>query len=190
MPAHFLRTGCLRAAIFSMAMSGTCVAKQQDNTAANKDNAPAADQQKNDPADRDLAKQIRQSITGDKDLSTSAHNVKVIVRNGEVTRKGPVESDGEKATVESKATSLAGPGKVQNQLTVKNGTHLTDHRQERVEVYTKRSLMRKPQTKCSHEVRKSLISLPDGKPRKPPKDIQASWYVTPRTRILINLLQG
>jgi hyperosmotically inducible periplasmic protein len=117
------RTTYLGVAILGTAVSGACLAQQPDNTAANKNNTPSADQQKNDSADRDLAKQIRKSITDDKSLSTYAHNVKVIVRNGDVTLKGPVQSDDEKATVESKATSLAGSGKVHNELTVKNGAN-------------------------------------------------------------------
>jgi hyperosmotically inducible periplasmic protein len=119
--ANFLRTGCLSVAILGTALSGASMAQEPDNTGANKDNTTSADQQKNNPADRDLAKKIRQSIMDDKNLSTYAHNVKVIVRNGEVTLKGPVKSDDEKASVESKATELAGAGKVQNQLTVKSG---------------------------------------------------------------------
>ena len=93
--------------------------QQPDNTANNKQEMPTADQQKESPADRDLAKKIRRSIMDDKNLSTYAHNIKVIVRDGEVTLKGPVKSDDERAAIESKASSIAGTGKVQNQLTVK-----------------------------------------------------------------------
>jgi hyperosmotically inducible protein len=54
----------------------------------------------------------------DKDLSTYAHNVKVITSNGRVTLKGPVDSEEEKNKVFADATS-ATSGKVINQLTVK-----------------------------------------------------------------------
>lgn len=95
--------------------------QQPDNTSANKNSqgTPTADQQKETPADRDLAKKIRQSIVSDKSLSTYAHNVKVVVRDGNVTLKGPVKSEDEKAAVESKATALAGTGRVENDLTLK-----------------------------------------------------------------------
>jgi len=74
-----------------------------DNTKANKDNTPTADQQKEKKSDRQTAQQIRKAITGDKSLSTYAHNVKVIVQDGTVTLKGPVRSDDEKKNIEQKA---------------------------------------------------------------------------------------
>jgi hyperosmotically inducible periplasmic protein len=94
-------------------------AQQADNTGANKQNNTTADQQKNDPADRELAQKIRQSINSDKTLSTNGHNVKVIVRNGMVTLKGPVNSEEEKKNIEGKAADLTGADKVTNKLTVK-----------------------------------------------------------------------
>lgn len=97
---------------------------QPDNTANNKgDNdkgAVTADQQKMNPADREMTKKIRKSITSDSSLSTYAHNVKVIVRDGTVTLKGPVKSEDEKNAVGSKASDIAGADKVQNELTVKS----------------------------------------------------------------------
>jgi hyperosmotically inducible protein len=97
---------------------------QPDNTASNKgDNkkgAMTADQQKETAADRELAKKIRKSIASDSSLSTYAHNVKVIVRDGMVTLKGPVKSDDEKNAVGAKANEIAGADKVQNELTVKS----------------------------------------------------------------------
>jgi osmotically-inducible protein OsmY len=93
--------------------------RQTDNTGANKQNNTTADQQKNDPADRELAQKIRQSINSDTSLSLDGHNVKVIVRNGLVTLKGPVKSEEEKKNIEGKAADLAGADKVTNKLTVK-----------------------------------------------------------------------
>ncbi len=97
---------------------------QPDNTKNNQgDNdkgAVTADQQKMNPADRDLAKKIRRSIASDSSLSTYAHNVKVIVRDGMVTLKGPVKSEDEKNAIGSKASDIAGADKVQNELTVKS----------------------------------------------------------------------
>jgi hyperosmotically inducible protein len=93
-----------------------------DNTKVNKGDraqgAVTADQQKENPADRDLAKKIRQSVVGDKSLSTYAHNVKIVARDGQVTLKGPVRSETEKASIEAKATEIAGAGKVTSEITV------------------------------------------------------------------------
>lgn len=98
--------------------------EQPDNTANNKgDNkkgAMTADNQKESTVDRELAKKIRKSIVGDSSLSTYAHNVKVIVRDGMVTLKGPVKSEEEKTAVGARAKNIAGADKVQNQLTVKS----------------------------------------------------------------------
>ena len=56
----------------------------------------------------------------DKSLSTYAHNVKVISQDGVVTLKGPVHSEDEKKSIESKATEVAGSSaKVNNEITVK-----------------------------------------------------------------------
>ena len=93
-----------------------------DNTKVNKadraNGAVTADQQKENAADRDLAKKIRQAVVGDKSLSTYAHNVKIVAQNGQVTLKGPVRSDAEKTSIEAKATEIAGAGKVTNEITV------------------------------------------------------------------------
>src|SRR6266566_2755577 len=96
---------------------------KQDNTQVNKrDRNPGevtADQQKETAADRDLAAKIRREITKDKSLSTYGHNVKIIVRDGVVTLKGPVRSDAEVQTIAATASPIAGgDAKVTNQLSV------------------------------------------------------------------------
>jgi hypothetical protein len=82
-------------------------------------NEPTADQQKDNPADRALTQQIRQSLMDDKSLSTYARNVKIITRNGQVTLQGPVRSEAEKQMIEKKATEVAGANKVTSELDVK-----------------------------------------------------------------------
>ena len=77
-----------------------------------------ADQQKMNPADRELTRKIRSAIMSDKSLSTYAHNVKIISREGKVTLKGPVRSDDEKAAVLNKATDIAGQQNVIDELQV------------------------------------------------------------------------
>jgi len=95
-----------------------------DNTKMNQRdqnrNEPTADQQKETRTDRDITQQIRQSIMNDKSLSTYAHNVKIITQDGQVALKGPVRSESEKQTIETKATEVAGANKVTNDLNVKS----------------------------------------------------------------------
>ena len=61
---------------------------------------------------------IRQAIVGDKSLSTYAHNVKILARDGKVTLRGPVRSDAEKKTVAEAAAGVVGADNVTNELTV------------------------------------------------------------------------
>jgi hyperosmotically inducible periplasmic protein len=93
-----------------------------DNTKVNQrdrdQSQPTADQQKENKPDREIAKEIRQSIMNDKSLSTYAHNVKIITREGKVTLKGPVRSEEEKDKVAAAASTVAGEGNVTNEITV------------------------------------------------------------------------
>ena len=90
-----------------------------DNSAQNKDQGLTADNQANAKMDRTTTANIRKAIIADKDLSTYAHNVKMITVNGAVTLKGPVTSDGEKEKVASDAASVVSADKITNHLTVK-----------------------------------------------------------------------
>ena len=116
----------VRATLFvgvSMLVASASIAQTPaDNTKANardrSKGAVTADQQKENAGDRDIASRIRQSIVSEKSLSTYAHNVKVIVRDGRVTLKGPVRSKDERETVEAKAIEVAGAGHVTNQITI------------------------------------------------------------------------
>ena len=126
-----MHTRRITQAINALLLSSACslialpaVAQQTapDNTKVNKADrakgAVTADQQKENAADRDLAKKIRQAVVGDKSLSTYAHNVKIVAQDGQVTLKGPVRSETEKTSIEAKATEIAGAGKVTNEITV------------------------------------------------------------------------
>ena len=110
-------------------LGGIAIAQQDnsqqvpaDNTKVNQrdrnQSEATADQQKGNSTDRELARQIRHAIVKDNSLSTDAHNVKIIAQNGSVTLEGAVKSDEEKQAIESKATELAGAGKVTNELHV------------------------------------------------------------------------
>jgi osmotically-inducible protein OsmY len=93
-----------------------------DNTKVNQQDRqqsePTADQQKNNTSDVELTRQIRRSLTGDKSLSTYAHNVKVVAQNGRVTLKGPVRSDAEKSAILAKAAEIAGQTNINDEITV------------------------------------------------------------------------
>ena len=95
---------------------------QADNTKVNKpDQAagrPTADQQNNSKSDVAITRAIRRALIADKNLSTYAHNVKVITQHGDVTLKGPVRSAEEKNVVEAKATDVAGAGHVTDQISI------------------------------------------------------------------------
>jgi osmotically-inducible protein OsmY len=88
------------------------------NQGDNNKGAVTADQQKMDPADRNITKQIRSAIYKDKSLSTYAHNIKVISQDGKVTLKGPVRTADEKDSIGAKAASVVGAENVTNQIEV------------------------------------------------------------------------
>jgi len=122
-------TDCFRVISLGTVLALGCSLQAADDKPAKADNskmnkgdraegAVTADQQKMNAADRELAQKVRKAITADKSLSTYAHNVKVVARDGAVTLKGPVRSAEEKTAVEAKATEAAGTGKVTNELTI------------------------------------------------------------------------
>lgn len=80
--------------------------------------AATADRQKTSAEDQELTRKIRAAVTADKSLSTYAHNVKIITREGIVTLKGPVRSSEEKNAVLSKAREIAGEGNVTDKMDV------------------------------------------------------------------------
>jgi osmotically-inducible protein OsmY len=93
-----------------------------DNTRMNKGDAQSdattADRQKMNPADRTTTQKIRAEIMKDKSLSTYAHNVKIVTRDGKVTLKGPVRTEEERASVEGKARAIAGDDNVTSQIEI------------------------------------------------------------------------
>lgn len=70
-------------------------------------------------ADRTLTQRIRQAIVADESLSTTAKNVKVMMINGVVTLRGPVNSLQEKGSIAATAQHIAGTNNVDNQLEIK-----------------------------------------------------------------------
>jgi hyperosmotically inducible protein len=77
-------------------------------------------EKREDEADREIARGIRQSIMLDKVLFTHAPNVKIISQNGIVTLKGSVPSQKEKSAIEAKAAEIVGEDGVLSQLEVQS----------------------------------------------------------------------
>jgi len=127
---HLSKSNILTFALLLPSLAGAVYAQstdtkpKPDNTAVNKrDRNPdeaAADQQKMNKADRALTARIREALMADKNLSTYAHNVKIISQDGTVTLKGPVRSDDEVKSIMAKAIEGTGSAdKVINQMSVK-----------------------------------------------------------------------
>lgn len=77
-----------------------------------------ADSQSNMTSDLKITQRIRKSVMADKNLSTYAHNVKIVSVNGAVTLNGVVRSAHEKSVVEMKARAIAGKNHVTDGLTI------------------------------------------------------------------------
>ena len=104
-------------------VSGNGSVVAADNTKVNQRDLNAneltADQAKSNRTDRETARLIRHEIYSDKSLSSYAHNVKIIARDGKVTLKGPVRTAVEKAAVETKAKEIAGATNVTSEISIK-----------------------------------------------------------------------
>ena len=123
----------IRSVVYTFALSGFLVAgglqaqstqTAPDNTKVNKgdrstQSTNADKAMKNNLSDRQVEAHIRREIVKDKNLSTYAHNIKIVSSNGKVTLRGPVRSDEEKQTVEQYAKKYAADQNVINELTVK-----------------------------------------------------------------------
>jgi len=114
-----------RSIFAAVAVSGLltipCIGQTQpDNSANNKDHAVTADSQSHATAsDREITRNVRKAIMGDKGLSSYAHNVKVVTVNGAVTLKGPVHSEEEKQKIQADAASVVSADAITNDLSVK-----------------------------------------------------------------------
>jgi hyperosmotically inducible protein len=86
---------------FAQSSSTQDTTTKPDNSAQNKDQnqGKTADNQPDAKSDRSTTAAVRRAIVADKDLSTYAHNIKIITTNGTVTLKGPVKSEEEKQKV-------------------------------------------------------------------------------------------
>jgi hyperosmotically inducible periplasmic protein len=106
------------AALLPAAFALRATAQQPDNTKTNQAGGTTADQQKNGMSDIEITRKIRHAIVEDKSLSTYAHNIKIITKDGSVTLKGPVKSEDEKSAIEAKAATVAGAANVTDEIQV------------------------------------------------------------------------
>ena len=90
----------------------------EKNTRDRDDQSKTATDQSNNPVDIKLTADIRKRVVGDDSLSMMAKNVKVITIDGVVTLRGPVETEKEKAAIESHAKQ-SGAKKITNELEIK-----------------------------------------------------------------------
>jgi osmotically-inducible protein OsmY len=108
---------CAAAQVASSPANGPPAA---DNTASNASHSEGATplDQSNSADAIQVTANIRKAIVGDKTLSTSAHNVKIITNGNTVTLRGPVATTAEKERITALARQYA-PGKdILDQLTV------------------------------------------------------------------------
>ena len=97
--------------------------RKPDNTATNERDRSGETQtsgdQSNSSADLKITQTIRQALMKDRELSTTAKNIKVVTADGQVTLRGPVKTAQEKAKVDQIAKSAAGGAQIDDQLEVK-----------------------------------------------------------------------
>lgn len=94
-------------------------AVEADNTKVNsREQLTAQDQSKGSDADVEITRKIRSHVVDDKNLSTYAHNVKIITLAGVVTLKGPVNSADEKLAIVKHAQMVVKPNQIKNELEV------------------------------------------------------------------------
>jgi hyperosmotically inducible periplasmic protein len=110
------------AALVMLQSAGAQTMPPADNSKSNQtdpsNRGVTSDSQKENATDRGIVQQIRKGLMADKDLSTYAHNIKVVSINGQVTLNGVVRNDDERAKVANVAEEVAGKQNVVNDLKV------------------------------------------------------------------------
>ena len=92
---------------------------------ASRDNIPsigtvsADTQSKGTERDVELTRSLRAAIMADNQLSTSAHNIKIVTDATTITLRGPVKTSEEKMKIEKIAQKVASNLTVENDLEIK-----------------------------------------------------------------------
>lgn len=116
--AVMLFIGGLAVSVASAHAQGYPADNSGKNVRDRSETAVTSGDQSNTQADLNITQEIRKAVMADKELSTNAHNVKIITANGVVTLRGPVKSAEEKANIGAKAQHAAGVTRVDNQLEI------------------------------------------------------------------------
>jgi len=95
------------------------VAESKEGPSGAEKTPPTASDQSGNEADRKITQQIRQAVTKDDSLSTSAQNVTIVTQDGKVTLRGTVKSESEKQKIAEKTKQVSGVKNVENLITVK-----------------------------------------------------------------------
>lgn len=91
---------------------------EKDNTGRNKNqDVTAESQMKSTEADTEITRKLRERLVADDQLSTNAHNIKIITSKDSIILKGPVANRSEKVKIENMTRTMAGKKKVYNRLT-------------------------------------------------------------------------
>jgi len=99
-------------------------ATRRDNTAVNArdDNSSKTPlDQGQSSTDVSVTADIRKAIVNKSTMSINGRNVKIITENGQVTLRGPVDSQAEKDAIDKIAKDRAGEDKVDNYLEIASG---------------------------------------------------------------------
>lgn len=112
--------------ITAIAIASSCwavtTAHEADNSGKNKRDDSVtevtADNQSNNKEDLETTRKIRAELMSKKNLSTYAHNIKIIVSGKQVVLKGPVRSKSEIKTITKVAHTMAPDLKIKNELEV------------------------------------------------------------------------
>jgi osmotically-inducible protein OsmY len=91
---------------------------EKNNTGLNRNQEMTAEvQARGTKSDVEMTRKLRERLMADDQLSTSAHNIKIITVKGAITLQGPVASKEEKMKIENLARSMSGKKKIYNRLT-------------------------------------------------------------------------
>jgi hyperosmotically inducible protein len=122
MKQTLLALACL-SALSLAALAADNEKAKPDNTATNQRDrsgeTKTSGDQSNNSSDLKMTQAIRRALMKERQLSTTAKNIKVVTANGQVTLRGPVKTAQEKAKVDQIARSAAGGAQIDNQLDVK-----------------------------------------------------------------------
>jgi osmotically-inducible protein OsmY len=110
--------GCSKADKTAQTSSTKTTTTEKTTQAPSTTGSPAAESSAMNETDRALAQRVEDALRQNSSLASAARNVQVQAKNGEVTLKGSVNNDQEKANIASTAQRVAGVSKVNNQIEV------------------------------------------------------------------------